>query len=143
MSDEQRATRMALVVKGDSFEDMLLALSWAGIGADSEMDVSLFFTNRAARRMHRDGFDDIAQAAPTDEVGALFIDRAEQMGFTDLRALLRQVKETGRVRLYVCSRGARIFDLRPATMLPEVDSVLGTASFLLNEAQGADILMTI
>jgi peroxiredoxin family protein len=65
------------------------------------------------------------------------------MGFTDLRDLLRQVKATGRVRVYVCSRGARIFDLRPDTLLPEVDSVLGTASFLLNEAQGAHILMTI
>ena len=137
------AKRMALVVKSDSFEDFLLALSWAGIGADSEMDVCLFFTNRAARRLRRDGFDDINQAAPEDEVGAHFIDRAEQMGFTDLRDLLRQVKESGRVRVYVCSRGARIYDLRPDTLLPEVDSVLGTASFLLNEAQHADMLMTI
>jgi peroxiredoxin family protein len=143
MAEERRPTRLALVVKSDTFEDILLALSWAGIGADSDMDVSLFFTNRAARRLHREGFADIAQAAPGDAVGELFIDRAEQMGFTDLRALLRQVKETGRVRVYVCSRGARIFDLRPDTMLPEVDSVLGTATFLLNEAQGADILMTI
>lgn len=140
---EARATRMALVVKSDTFEDILLALSFAGIGADSEMSVSLFFTNRAARRMHRDGFADIAQAAPDDAVGAEFIDRAEQLGFTDLGALLGQVKGTGRVRVYVCSRGARIYDLRPDNLRPEVDSVLGTASFLLNEAQGADILMTI
>ena len=47
------------------------------------------------------------------------------------------------MRVYVCSRGARIYDLRPDNLRPEVDSVLGTASFLLNEAQGADILMTI
>jgi peroxiredoxin family protein len=143
MAESRPTTRMALVVKGDSFEDILLALSWAGIGADSEMNVTLFFTNRAARRLHRDGFDDIAQAVAGDAVGELFIDRSEQMGFTDLRQLLRQVKETGRVRIYVCSRGARIFDLRPDTLLPEVDSVMGTATFLLNEAQGADILMTI
>jgi peroxiredoxin family protein len=140
---EVRGTRMALVVKSDSFEDFLLALSFAGIGADSDMSVSLFFTNRAARRLHRDGFADLAQAAPDDPVGAEFIDRAEQLGFTDLGALLRQVKESGRVRVYVCSRGARIYDLRPDNLRPEVDSVLGTASFLLNEAQGADILMTI
>ena len=143
MAEARRATRMALVVKSDTFEDLLLALSWAGIGAESEMDVSLFFTNRAARRLHRDGFADIAVPAADDAVGAQLIDGSEQMGFTDLRDLLRQVKATGRVRVYVCSRGARIFDLRPDTLLPEVDSVLGTASFLLNEAQGADILMTI
>lgn len=140
---EQAAKRMALVVKSDTFEDILLALSWAGIGADSEMDVCLFFTNRAARLLHRDGFQHLHQAAPDDAVGAHFIDRAEQMGFTDLRDLLRQVKESGRVRIYACSRGARIYDLRPDTMLPEVDSVLGTASFLLNEAQHADLLLTI
>src|SRR5215207_5395467 len=143
MTDAARASRIALVVKSDTFEDLLLALSFAGIGADSEMDVSLFFTNRAARRMHRDGFADIAQAAPDDPVGDEFVDRAEQLGFTDLGALLRQVKETGRVRVYVCSRGARIYDLRPENLRDEVDSVLGTATFLLNEAQGADILMTI
>ena len=143
MAQGARPTRMALVVKSDTFEDFLLALSWAGIGADSDMDVSLFFTNRAARRLHRDGFADVHQPAPGDPVGATFIDRAEQMGFTDLRELLRQLKQSGRVRVYVCSRGARIFDLRPDTLLPEVDSVLGTASFLLNEANGADILMTI
>ena len=143
MAEQRRATRMALVVKSDTFEDILLALSWAGIGADSDMDVSLFFTNRAARRLHQDGFADITATAPDDTVGALIVDRSEQMGFTDLRALLRQVKESGRVRIYACSRGARIFDLRPDTMLPEVDSVLGTASYLLNEALGADILMTI
>lgn len=140
---EARGTRMALVVKSDTFEDILLALSFAGIGADSDMNVSLFFTNRAARRMHRDGFADLAQAAPDDAVGAEFIDRAEELGFTDLGGLLRQVKESGRVRVYVCSRGARIYDLRPDNLRPEVDSVLGTASFLLNEAQGADVLMTI
>ena len=67
---EARATRMALVVKSDTFEDFLLALSFAGIGADSEMNVSLFFTNRAARRLHIDGFADLAQAAPDDAVGA-------------------------------------------------------------------------
>ena len=143
MAEASRPTRLALVVKSDAFEDILLALSWAGIAAESEMDVCLFFTNRAARRLHRDGFADIAQPAPDDPVGALFIDRAEQMGFTDLRDLLRQVKATGRVRIYVCSRGARIFDLRPDTLLPEVDSVLGTATFLLNEARNADILLTI
>ena len=143
MGQAARPTRMSLVVKSDTFEDILLALSWAGIGAESQMDVTLFFTNRAARRLHRDGFADIAQPAADDPIGATFIDGAEQMGFTDLRDLLRQVKETGRVRVYVCSRGARIFDLRPDTLLPEVDSVLGTASFLLNEAHGADILMTI
>ncbi|HLI27599.1 MAG TPA: DsrE family protein [Chloroflexota bacterium] len=141
--EAQRAKRMVLVVKSDSYEDFLLALSWAGIGAESEMDVCLFFTNRAARRLHRDGLRDIAIAPPGDDVGAHFIDRAEQLGFTDLRELLRQVKATGRVRIYVCSRGARIYDLRPDTLLPEVDSVLGTASFLLNEAQHADLLMTI
>lgn len=143
MTESTPPRRMALVVKSDRYEDLLLALSWAGIGAESDMDVSLFFTNRAARRLHRDGFADVAQVEPGDEVGALIVDRSEQMGFTDLQQLLTQVKQTGRVRVYVCSRGARIFDLRPDTMLPEVDSVLGTASFLLNEAQGADILMTI
>ncbi len=65
------------------------------------------------------------------------------MGFDDLRRLLADVKQTGRVRVFLCSRGARIWDIDAETMAPEVDSILGTASFLLQEVRGASTVMTI
>ena len=123
MADEARAARMALVVKSDTFEDLLLALSWAGIAHESEMDVSLFFTNRRRHRLRRDRFADaLAVATPGDVVEAQFIDGAEQMGFTDLRDLLRQVKATGRVRS-TSAREVRGSSPPPDALLPDVDSV--------------------
>jgi len=131
---------MAIIVRSDTFEDILLALSFAGIAASAELTVSMFFTNRAARRLKRGGFADVEDS---DAVGREFIDGAKAMGFRDLATMLADVKRTGRVRIFLCSRGARIWDIDPDTMLPEVDSIMGTASFLLEEARAARTVLTI
>jgi hypothetical protein len=65
------------------------------------------------------------------------------MGFRDLEGMLGELKATGRVRVHLCSRGARIWDIDPDSMAPEVDSVLGTASFLLYEVPRAENVLTI
>jgi peroxiredoxin family protein len=136
----QGGGRLALIVKSDSYEDLLLALSFAGIAASADSDVVMFFTNRAARRLRRGG---LAGITAEDPVGQEFQAGAEALGFRDLDDLLRSLKETGRVRVYLCSRGARIWDIDPDGMAPEVDSVMGTATFLLHEAPLADRVLTI
>jgi len=140
-SSTDQPERLALIVKSDAFEDILLALSFAGIAASADMQVTMFFTNRAARRLKIGGFADVAQ--PTDEVSAAFILGADTLGFHDLSATLRDVKATGRVRIFLCSRGARIWDIDADSLLPEVDSIMGTATFLLEEARRAQTVLTI
>jgi peroxiredoxin family protein len=138
--DNKPGERLALVVKGDSYEDLLLAFSFAGIAASAECDVVMFFTNRAARRLRRGALADIL---PEDPVGAEFMAGAEGLGFHDLAEMLHELKATGRVRVYLCSRGARIWDIDADSMAPEVDSVMGTATFLLDEVPRSDRILTI
>jgi peroxiredoxin family protein len=132
--------RLALIVKSDSYEDLLLAISLAGIAASAGQTVVMFFTNRAARRLKQGGLDDIEQ---TDAVGREFIDGAKQMGFRDIGTMLAELKSTGQVRMYLCSRGARVWDIDADTMLPEVDSIMGTATFLLEEVPRARNVITV
>lgn len=138
--ESEGAERLALVVKSDGFEDILLALSFAGIAAAAGIEVAMFFTNRAARRLKVGGFADVERS---DGIGEAFIAGAQELGFRDLAALLREVKGSGRVRVFLCSRGARIWDIDAESMAPEVDSVMGTATFLLEEARRAQTVLTI
>ena len=133
------AERLAIIVKSDGYEDILLALSFAGIAASAGTSVVLFFTNRGARRLKIGGFDDIEE---TDAVGAQFIDGARSLGF-DLPRMLAEVKASGSVRIFLCSRGARIWDIDADSMAPEVDSIMGTTTFLLEEARRAQTVLTI
>src|SRR5262249_33651152 len=129
-------------VKSDTFEDMLLAFTTAGVAAGSGMAVTLFFTNRAARRMRDGGLAELAEV-PADAIGEELRDGAEALGMGDLEALMRRARSLGDVRYFVCARGARIWDLTPETLYPEVDSFVATASFLLNDLAHADIVLTI
>jgi peroxiredoxin family protein len=132
--------RLAIIVKSDGYEDILLALSFAGIAASVGTTVAMFFTNRAARRLKVGGFDDIEHSDP---VGQAFIDGARALGFTDLHAMLAEVKASGLIRIFLCSRGARIWDIDADSMAPEVDSIMGTATFLLEEVRRASTVLTI
>ncbi len=136
----QGVRRLALIVKSDGYEDLLLAFSFAGIAASADSDVVMFFTNRAARRLRRGALADVGA---DDPVGKEFLAGAESLGFRDLDELLHSLKATGRVRIYLCSRGARIWDIDLDNMAPEVDSVMGTATFLLHEVPLADRVLTI
>ena len=138
--EEPTPERLALIVKSDAYEDILLALSFGGIAASAGQNVAMFFTNRAARRLKQGGFDDIEE---TDVIGRELIEGSKGMGFNDLRAMLADLKTTCRVRVFLCSRGARVWDIDADTMLPEVDSILGTASFLLEEVRRATTVLTI
>ncbi len=129
-----------MIVKSDGFEDILLALSFAGIAASAGKTVSMFFTNRAARRLKTGGFDDIEHSDP---VGDAFIDGARAIGFTDLHQMMVDVKASGAVRVFLCSRGARIWDIDADSIAPEVDSIMGTATFLLEEVRRANTVLTI
>lgn len=137
---EANPERLALIVKSDTFEDLLLAFSFAGIAAASSIEVVMFFTNRAARCLKTGGLDALQ---PTDQVSAAFRSGAEEIGFRDLGAMFQQIKATGHVRVYLCSRGARVWDIDADSMAPEVDSVMGTATFLLEEARRARTVLTI
>src|SRR5438552_1914164 len=124
---EAAVERMALIVKSDTFEDLLLAISFAGIAAASDIDVAMFFTNRAARLLKGDA---IAGLNGGDPVGEEFRAGAEDLGFHNLAVMLTDIKSAGRVRVFLCSRGARIWDIDAGNMATQVDSVMGTATFL-------------
>ena len=131
---------MAIILKSDTFEDLLLALSFAGIAAASDIRVAMFFTNRAARLLKAQGLKDLV---PVDDVGREFRAGAEELGFRDLAAMLREIKGTDKVRVFLCSRGARVWDIDAGNMAAEVDSITGTATFLLEEARSAQTVLTI
>lgn len=137
---EAGAERLAMIVKSDTFEDLLLALSFAGIAAASDIRVAMFFTNRAARLLKSGGFDELS---PADEVARQFRAGAEEIGFRDLGAMFREIKATDLVRVFLCSRGARVWDIDAGNMAAEVDSIMGTATFLLEEARRAQTVLTI
>ena len=66
---------------------------------------------------------------------------ATAQGLIDLPALLREVRETGDVRLYACSSSMAICGVRAEDLLDGVQ-VRGLTAFLLEEVAGADTVLT-
>ena len=133
--------KLAIIVKSDAYEDLVLALSFAGIGVNSGIDVSMFFTSRASRVLRKGGFEE-AESKPLDDIGEQYRERCSNMGFTNLAEVMGQLKEKGGLRVYICTRGMRAFEIRQDELISECDGVMGTATFLIQEVMTANASLT-
>ncbi len=70
--------------------------------------------------------------------------RAElaRQGLADLPELLREIKATGDARLYACSSSMAICGVKPDELLPEIDTVRGLTTFLLDDVANADRVLS-
>ena len=134
---EHKIQKLALTVKSDGYEDLVLAIVFAGIAVNSGMQVSMFFTSRASRVLRKGGFEEV-ESMPLDEIGEKYRERCAEMGFTNLAGVLGQLKDKGLLKVYICTRGMRAFDIRLDELIPQCDGVMGTANFLLKEVMSAD-----
>ncbi|MSQ32474.1 MAG: hypothetical protein EXR59_04480 [Dehalococcoidia bacterium] len=138
---EEKQQKLAIVVKSDTYEDMVLALSFAGIAVNSGIETAMFFTSRASRVLKKGGFEEL-ENAPLDAVGEKYRDRCAEMGFANMADVLGQLKQKGGLRVYVCTRGMRGFDIRQEDLIPQCDGVIGTATFLLQEIMTSTSIVT-
>ncbi len=141
MPGEPQQQKLALIVKSDSYEDLVLALSFAGIAVNAGITVSMFFTSRGARVVRKGGFEEVEER-DLDELGEKYRDRCKEMGFTNLAEVLRDLKSKGRLWVYICTRGGKAGDIAPQDLIPEVDGVMGTATFLVQEVMTANATLT-
>jgi peroxiredoxin family protein len=56
--------------------------------------------------------------------------------------LLEVVKSAGDVKIYICTLAASIWGVTRENMIPEVDDIIGSPNFLLQEAKDAEQILT-
>jgi peroxiredoxin family protein len=69
-------------------------------------------------------------------------DRIKKVNVPSLPELLKMCKSTGNVKLYACSTTMAIMDVKKEDLIPEVDDIVGAATFL-DIAIDADVQLFI
>src|SRR5262245_38719255 len=101
--------RLAMVVRDDGYDQLYTPLMFAHLAAMHGVEVDALFTMWAVRVVTPEGAGAVRMhRRDADEAG--FRELVRRQGFPrDIPDFLRQVKQTGRVRLYGCRFAAKLF----------------------------------
>ncbi len=134
--------RMAIILHGGTLDKLFSVLNLASAGAAMEMEVHVFFTFWGLQLLKKSYMKE-ADLPPEHRDLKAFIDkRIEEMGYPAPDEFLKEAKELGYVRIYACSQTMDMFNIGREDLIPEVDEVVGAASFLIIASE-ADITLFI
>ena len=133
---------LALIASRGSFNSLVQVLTLAMAAVGSGISVRLFVRDEAVLKVTKKGVVEInlSDAYRGDETAVR--DRVERQGLADVPALLREMKELGDLKVYVCSSSLLIAGASAEDLIPEVDGVLGLTAFLLEDLASADRVLS-
>jgi peroxiredoxin family protein len=136
------AETYAFIIKDGHFENLLYALNFASIAAVSKKKVRILFVGWAASKLIKGNIEKVDLPSSLNEQKSSFISQVKKHKTHDLRELLKIVKSAGDVKVFVCTLAASIWNVTRENMLEEVDDIIGSPNFMLQEAKDAKQVWT-
>ncbi|MFX1562036.1 MAG: DsrE/DsrF/DrsH-like family protein [Promethearchaeota archaeon] len=133
--------KMAIIVSKSNLDMAYPPFILGVTGAGMDMDVSLFFTFWGMNLLKKGGAKK-AKLPGMMRIGTGMIRRRMKgVGAPTLPDIIKQAKELG-AKLYACQMTMDVMKIKREDLIPEVDDVVGAATFL-NIAKDADITLFI
>jgi peroxiredoxin family protein len=131
----------AFIIKDGHFESLLYAFNFASIAAVSNKKVRILFVGWAASKLIKGNMEEIDVPSSIQDQKSEFVEQLKKHKCHNLRELLQIVKSAGDVKIYICTLAASIWGVNRENMIPEVDDIIGSPNFLLQEAKNAEQIL--
>lgn len=134
--------KVAVIVTGGSYNNLLQACDWAQYAAKSGAQVSVFFQDDAASKLTYEKVKGLAFSEAYKGRESKVRDMLRERKRHDLPAVLRELKEAGDVKLSICRDTLDYFEIGVEQLLPELDEVQKAEAFWKEEASRAEQVLT-
>jgi peroxiredoxin family protein len=132
---------LAVIASRGSFNNLVQVVTLLMAAVGSGTAVRVFFRDEAVLKITKKGAQEINLSDLYRGQEAAVRERLSTQGLTDLRRLLREVKELGDVRFYACSSSMAICGVNAEDLLDGIE-VRGLTAFLLEDVAAADKVLT-
>ncbi len=140
MSD--KVSKHAYVVHSGSLDKLYPVFMLASTGGAMDAEVHLFFTFWGLDAVKKGGLDKAGLPGIMTLGTGMMKGKIKNVGVPSLVELLEMCRETENVKIYACSTTMAMMDVKEEDLIPEVDEIVGAATFL-DIAMDADVQMFI
>ncbi len=133
---------LAVIVSGGSTNNLIQVLTLLMAAVHSELRVRVLFRDEAVLRLRRSAINVLELSEPYAHDRAGVEQRLKKHDLADVQKLMRDIKQSGDVKYYVCSSSLAIGGVTQEELVPEIDEVRGLPAFLLEDLAAADRVLT-
>ena len=137
-----KVSKHAYVVHSGSLDKLYPAFMLASTGGAMDAEVHLFFTFWGLDAVKKGGLDKAGLPGIMTVGTGMMKGKIKKVGIPSLVELLEMCRETENVKIYACSTTMELMDVKKEDLIPEVDEIVGAATFL-DIAMDADVQMFI
>ncbi len=132
----------AYVVHSGTLDKLYPVLMLASTGGAMDAEVHLFFTFWGLDAVKKGGLDKAKLPGIMSVGTGMMKGKIKKVGVPTLVELLQMCRDTENVKIYACSTTMALMDVKKEDLIPEVDEIVGAATFL-DIAMDADVQMFI
>jgi peroxiredoxin family protein len=139
---EAKPKKMAIIVHSGSLDKLYPVFMLSSTGAAMDVETHLFFTFWGLMALKKGGLESAGLSGIMAVGTGMMKDRIKSAKVATLPELLAMCRKMGNVKIYACSTTMEIMDVKKEDLIPEVDAIVGAATFL-NIALDSDVQLFI
>jgi peroxiredoxin family protein len=130
MSEEKKPKKMAIIVHSGSLDKLYPVFMLSSTGGAMDVETHLFFTFWGLMALKKGGLEKAGLPGLMTIGTGMMKGKIRDAKVPTLTELLKMCKQMGNVKIYACSTTMEIMGVKREELIPEVDEVVGAATFL-------------
>jgi peroxiredoxin family protein len=133
---------LALVIESGTLDRLYCAFILSSTAVAMDMEVHLYFTFFGLNMLRKGALEKAGLSATYKHMEEDLKKKLAAMKYPTLLEMLKRLKDSGLMKLYACSPTMEMFGIKKEDLIPEVDKIIGAATFLEIASQ-ADVTLFI
>ncbi|MGD0805597.1 MAG: DsrE/DsrF/DrsH-like family protein [Candidatus Bathyarchaeia archaeon] len=130
MSEVKKPKKMAIIVHSGSLDKLYPVFMLSSTGAAMDVETHLFFTFWGLNALKKGGLESAGLPGLMTIDTGMMKERIKNAKVPSLTELLKMCRQMGNVKIYACSTTMEMMGVKKEELIPEVDDIVGAASFL-------------
>lgn len=134
--------KIALIVQSGTIDKLYCAFILASTSVAMGWEAHLYFTFWGLQSLTKGAIEKAKLPGDYKHLEETMHKNIERMNYPSPYDMLKRIKQSGQCKIYACTPTMEMFGVKKDSLVPEVDSMVGAATFL-NIAADADITLFI
>jgi len=142
VKSEKERKKLAIVVQGGTIDKLYCAFILASTAVATDMEAHLYFTFWGLQMLVKGAMEKAGLPATYKHLEEKMRENLKTMKYPTPYEMLKRLKQSSLFKMYACSPTMEMFGVKKEDLIPEVEEIVGAATFL-EIASTADVALFI